>query len=429
MHYYHIARSLLSAPRLMLSLLLWPFVIGLVFSLFQLSLTTIRVHQLDESPEEYEERAVKAKPDERLLRKYLFGRAEPFENSLVCRWKGDPRTERHDNPDCVFQKYDIAIATSKPLTDNVTEYIKMYEEVSPRIHICGNCMAELTVNLIPESPQTHLKGFSAVLLYYFMEESEKRRAVDLYKNIKEEREGQKKKRGNIIFHVNGSDQPILCSGGRAKILLIFHTVSIVLVALWLALRAHRRVLDYFSKNGALLPLVAACGKKQFYKALWFITFLRVGCFLIASVPITLVVYLNYLKEDTISKFIGNPFDFFLWIVSLISATGLLMIIASIAELKDRESFFSWLYKAIPFACCFIGGFIWAGLALFGGEGLAVYKSIIIALPIFGACPTIMAPLLNLNSFALVVQVLINTMLIIWLMHYNASWFAAHLEEL
>jgi hypothetical protein len=225
------------------------------------------------------------------------------------------------------------------------------------------------------------------------------------------------------------DEAINISQATKTMLLIINTSLITVIALWLSLKGHRKVLDYFSRNGALLPLVAACGKNTFYAALWIITLMRVLFFLVASLPATIFMYSRAVPQETLDVFIRSGPDFILWLSALVSSLSCLAIIASVAELKQRHSWVSFLYRYVPLGLCWIGTVIWIVSVFTPGQASKVIQTLITCIPIIGISPVLISPIFNISTTVVAAHSLIATMLILVFLRMNSRWFAAHLEEI
>jgi hypothetical protein len=213
-------------------------------------------------------------------------------------------------------------------------------------------------------------------------------------------------------------------------MLVVNFALIVIITLWLAIKAHRKVLDYFVRNGALLPMVAACSKRSFYGALWILTVSRVLAFLAAAVPMTVVVFLDLLgKEDLKRFFQGDIWALMLWGVTLVLSMSLATVIASIAELRQRHEILSFLYKYLPIFVSLLGGVIWVATFIFEGNAPSIIRQFLTACPIIGMVPVLIAPLFSPYAWLLVVNMVLTAALLAVTLNFNARWFAAHLEEL
>lgn len=205
---------------------------------------------------------------------------------------------------------------------------------------------------------------------------------------------------------------------------------LVVVGLWLALRSHRKVLDYFARNGALLPMVSACGKSSFYSALWLITLLRVGAFLLTAVPLSIAFFVNHFRDEQLENLMGpQGLEFVLWILALTASLSLAAVTASIAELKHRQHLLNILLKYVPTALAFLGAAFWGLSLLLEGAFIQFVRDTIATLPVIGMVPIILAPVFKPHLNVLALHTIIAAGVIVLVLKSNARWFAAHLEEL
>jgi hypothetical protein len=234
--------------------------------------------------------------------------------------------------------------------------------------------------------------------------------------------------GDILFYMPDASDLVRLSSANGAIPFAANIVPLVVIALWLSVRAHRKVLDYFSQNDVLLPLVAATGKRTFYSALWIVTAARVFCFLAASLP---VVYLG-LKDiggvsvfDSLRDHIGL---ILVWLFALISAVALCTIVSSIADLKHRQAFRSVLYRYVPILVALLGGFVWTATFIVPSPFMGIVRSVITSVPILGLAPLFAAPVTLPSGAFVLTHAVVATILVVLVLRNNARWFGAHLEE-
>jgi hypothetical protein len=230
------------------------------------------------------------------------------------------------------------------------------------------------------------------------------------------------------MHIPEISEAIGISSLKGTLPITTNIALLVVIALWLALKAHRKVLDYFSRNDVLLPLAAACGKQAFYSAIWILTLFRVGCFLGASIPL-----MYFGLDDIFSSNVGIDLSFSLahgaaWLVALVSALGLATVIASIAELKHRHSLLSVSYRVLPLLGAFFGAMVWGASFIMPLHACGVFRLIVSALPIVGIAPILVAPVTGLPYAPMMIHAVLAIIGLTWLLKRNARWFAAHLEE-
>jgi hypothetical protein len=204
---------------------------------------------------------------------------------------------------------------------------------------------------------------------------------------------------------------------------------LVIIALWLALRAHRKVLDYFSHNDVLLPLAAACGKHHFYSAIWILTMLRVGCFLCASIPLMYLglsdIIVTHVKDFEFSLSLSQTV---VWLMALMSTLSFATVVASIAELKHRHHLLNIAYKFIPLVGAFFGALVWGLSFIVPFPFVGDFRMALSALPVVGIAPVLVAPVIRLPVLPMFLHAVTAAVAMVWILRRNARWFAAHLEE-
>ena len=426
----HLALSLVRVPRLFVTLLLWPLCIGLVVAAVQIGASSSYLYVLDETMEEYEKRVKEEYPDERFIREYLFDRDEPFDDLRVCRWRNENGVEVAPSEDCSLDALDVTLIVKSPGSFDPQKYTDFFQGTVQRIHLCKSCGSDIRIH--PEAgdkPISNVHSFKGYGVFFLARTAQGRGLRKHYVKVKSKVEDLKDLQGELFLHPEGFAHPVPLTGSQKTIVLMINTGLLLVVTLWLALRAHRKVLDYFARNDALLPLVAACGKNTFYRGIWIITMARVACFLLASLPATFYIYSHSLRDETISRFVTSWSDFALWIICIGASLGSLTVIASIAELKHRHSWVSFLYKYVPLGVCIVGSLVWAMTIFYQGELSHVVQQVVSALPVLGISPVVLSPLFRVEANVLAVHAILASLLMSLALRRNARWFAAHLEEI
>ena len=236
--------------------------------------------------------------------------------------------------------------------------------------------------------------------------------------------------GEVIVFPSGISKGINLYTLEDDLVIVMNIAMYLVVALWLALRSHRRVLDYFSKSGSLQPLVAACGKGEFYGAIWVITLSRVMLFLGSTLPISAIMFFSMQKSGNLHTSISLSYDsLILWFLCLFASLSLVTIVGSISELKQRHGIAYFAYKVLPIACSLFGAVFWT-LSLFSSDDVIIsLRSLIISCPVFGLLPIIGSPIVGVSNNLIVFHTWLSAILIILILASNSRWFAAHLEEL
>lgn len=416
-----LAFSLIRVPRLFVSLLLWPLIIGLSIAILQALSSSVYFGVVTETSQQAAERIDSDSAGDKWLRLQLFDSTANLGKLEVCVWA--------DKHQCKIKAHDVVIRTNEPKKFKYHDYIKLFEGSTRTLHICENCSSEVVITIKPGDNRSDIHSLPGLGILMLTDSTSSVQAGKHFVEARKTWEHLRDISGTVYLHPDGLDEPINMTQATKTMLLIMNTALITVIALWLSLKGHRKVLDYFSSNGALLPLVAACGKNTFYTALWIITILRVSLFLFASLPATIFVYSQAVPAETLKVFVRSAPDFILWLAALISSLCCLALVASIAELKQRHSWVSLLYRYVPLALCMIGSIAWF-YAIFSSSPYTKEIQIVISsLPIIGISPILTSPLFNLNSTVVAAHSLLATCLVIILLRVNSRWFAAHLEEI
>lgn len=416
-----LALSLILIPRLFGSLLLWPLCIGIFIALTQITFSAAYLDAKNTSVRKYQEKAENIQRGS-YIRSFLYQSAETLPPIFLCR-----QDELQKN--CIVDEKDIVVQTQDVATFNVEQYLDFFNGTARQLVVCRDCSSSLTIQANKESNTTFIRTLTGLLLLFHAENFAERKLNTFYAGAKQHIESVKDLQGIIFFTPSVGGTNINLSTVSSLILLIVNTSFLVVITLWLALRAHRKVLDYFAKNDCLLPMVAACGKNNFYIALWLLTILRVMFFLSATVPVGIFFFIQTVPEEIKREFIGNYFIFCAWLLAISTSLGVTVVIASVAELKQRVVLLSILYRYTPLLLCVIGGALWA-ITLFDAlPNHDLINNIVASLPILGLTAVILQPIVSLSLTTLFVHAILSTALMLFILRKNALWFAAHLEEI
>lgn len=424
--------ALLRVPSLFSSLLLFPLLGSLLIVILQLSVSGSAIRYIQD-----ENRIITAKEkqsddkDWQFLRVLLYGNGRPLQSSQICIWKQDPinsSLELPPSPECNPDRLDVALHVADGMTVDTQEYLRLINGNSSRLHLCKTCSPDL--ELFVEASGNRVKAHSAYGLMLYGLLILDKEIQDQYLSLKTQKQSLKEKFGAVSFVSPDLKAPVQISSLEISLILIANIAAMVVIALWLGLKAHRKVLDYFSKSGALLPMVAATGKTPFYLAMWGITLLRVGLFLLASIPLFFIMLGTASGEDGIRSVFGaNLAHSLLWLLALLSSMGLATLVASISDLKGRHQFWSFLYRIIPLFISALGIFLWGLSFLSISPSAGIFRNLLLAIPVIGIGPIIIAPVVQPEFYILLIHSFLSSLLIWILLRKNARWFAAHLEEL
>lgn len=416
-----LAYALARIPRLFCSFLLFPLLVGLGLALFQLVLTSLYLTVLGRSSDALEGELSHRREQGKgvLLR---LGVTEPFTSTTLCRWQAE-----RPPPGCDLRPFDVAVQVSGATEGEVAAVVALFDGLTPRIHLCEACRAEVTVHAGANARTEVYDVWSLPLLTMVASDSPelRSRVVEVVRAA----EGVRDLLGETELVLRGFIAPVSISRLKAIFALIFSVASSLVIGLALALRAHRRILDYFARNDVLLPLVAACGKRTFYGALWWLTLFRVGAYFVAVVPASVLVFIELVSPETQAAFVGGELlSLGLWLGALLSGMSLLVVVASIGELRHRRTFTSLLYRFGPLLVCGLGGLLWGLTLLVPSEFMLNARQVLAGTPILGLVPVLIAPAFRPPHGTLVFHALAASVLILGVLRLNTRWFAAHLEE-
>ena len=428
---FRLALSLVRVPRLFVSLLFWPMIVGICIALGQIAVSSTYLGFTSETAVQFEKRLNRRSPEADWLRDHLYGSTAPLAPIRLCQWEMVKGSEVVPGGSCSPKPLDVRIRYSLATQPEIAKYLKHFQGSIERIHLCKECNFEtaILIDITTETPTTTVTNFSGIALLSLVDTVKQELVNSHFISAKALIEELDAVGGTVLFDPPGVKNPINMSEATRTMILIFNTSLLIVIALWLSLRGHRRVLDYFARNDSLLPLVASCGKNTFYSALWIITLLRVSFFLLMVTPATIIALSKVAPSSTLEIFMNDRLDFILWLFALLSSLASLTIIASIAELKHRSSWISFLYKYIPLFVFFIGTVAWACSLFLDASAATIIRNIVAGCPILGISPVLLSPLIALSPTLLAAHATLASILVLLVMRNNSRWFAAHLEEL
>ena len=425
---FRIAIALVQIPHLTLQLFLFPLIMSLALVFAQLLVTgmIVRVASVDSTRQLDTD---ESRSEHSMMRWVLYGSAARRPTILVCRWRQVTGGEVPPSKECSPDRLDVAIHVSDPASYEVTKYSALFDGHVDRLHICKSCAPDVIVT--PKvggevvSEVRSVFGLTILFLPYTNRSISSQR-VEVLRTIDDIRRAV----GSITMHIPETPDGIGITSLKLTLPITANIASLVLIALWLAIRAHRKVLDYFSQNDVLLPLAVACGKERFYASIWILTLFRVGCFLGASIPVTYFALRDVLGDDT--SFSTLPFSlvsFCVWLIALVSTLSFAAILASIAELKHRQAVWTMIYRFLPITLAVFGAALWSSSFILPYDSMGIFRLVLSSIPIVGMAPIVVGPAISLPVLPMVIHAAFSIAMFLVLLKRNARWFAAHLEEI
>lgn len=420
----NLAWSLIQIRHLAFSLFLFPLLCSVLLVVGQLVVTTLFIRSV--APEVPSEEVIKE--DFNPVRLLLYGSGERRPNLEVCRWIASPDDSTREVPPraaCAPDSLDVAVNVSEPQLLDVGRYVEMFQGQIDRLHICKSCRPDVVITVSEQGDhQTRVGsvyGLALMSLAYIPTPEDRSARVEKLRVVKEGI-------GDILFFMPEASDLVRLSSANGAIPFAANIVPLVIIALWLSVRAHRKVLEYFSQNDVLLPLVAATGKRTFYSALWIVTGARVLCFLVASLPLVYVGLKDVSGVNVFDSVRAHAPLIVSWLFALVSAIALCTIVSSIADLKHRQAIRSVLYRYVPIVVALVGALVWTGTFIVPSASMGVIRSVITAVPILGLAPLFVAPVTLPSGAVVVIHAFVSTALVFLVLRNNARWFGAHLEE-
>jgi len=369
--------------------------------------------------------------DNNLLRRLLYGEGGLRKSLEVCRWLRSKDGIGEVPPDrisCHPDRLDVAIQTAAPETFDTSGYEEIFKGQIDRLHVCRSCQPDIVIDATKAGTllsRSHSVFGLLILALPFTG----RQLIQQKFRVMQDVEHIKALLGSWYLRLPDSEHDIGVTDLQSTGPVLANVTLLVIVALWLALRAHRKVLDYFAHNHALLPLVAACGKRSFYAAIWLLTLLRVGCFLLAAIPLICFGLKEFGGSKVVQEFSLSIGYTFIWLITMFVTLALATVIASVAELKHRQNVFNYFYRYVPIGCAVFGGIAWTVSFLFVTPGATSFRYALGGLPVMGMVPILASPILRLPLWALLAHMVGASAGLWWILTRNSRWFAAHLEEL
>lgn len=428
MRAFSLAFCFLRVPRLFVSLLLWPLVLGLVVVVVQLFFSAAVIRFYNEDAQQFQGRVTR-EPEGDMLRNILYGSKDQLRPLTICRWIMKDGEEVPPDANCEPRRLDVLLKVENVASFDAKDYASIFNGSTERLHICRSCTGPIEVTLGGPEPLSKVTSLAGVGVYLL---SDYERFQDISQHLVKalsDRDQIDKLHGEILFQPPGLRHPINVTNAQTTMVLILNVAMIIVVALWLALKAHRRVLDYFVKNDALLPLVAACGKDTVYRALWILTLARVTLFLLTSLVPVCLIFDAAGKFGDVSFFAADRQHMFLWLVSVVAGLSTIAIFVSIADLKQRHPWHGIAFRVGPLALWFGGSVLWLVSWFYTGTLPEALQSLIESLPVVGLSSIVLAPLVLTSQATLFAHAAFSLMVTVWLLRKNTNWFGAHLEEL
>jgi hypothetical protein len=428
--------SLLRIPRLFAMLLAFPLLTSLMVLVGQLFCSAIFLHVKTSggggATEVSEERV--ADPEVNTasgnwFRTTLIGTDSYARELKICRWtKGADGKLVQPSDDCWLQRYDIVVEPSLLAKFPIEHYYELFLGKFRAIHVCDGCLTDIVIWRENGQVKTEFRSFLALALFRGLNRPAE--FSNYYGSAMSIMGQVRKSLGDQYLVLAGFNSETSLKNLTTSFVLVANITLTIVIALWLALKAHRRVLDYFSHSGSLLPLVAATGSSSFYGAVWLLTGLRVVGFLLAGIPAGIIILWGAVESDPRAlPFYGHPWMFLLWIVAVLVSLGLATLIASLAELRHHHSVVNVHFKLIPLGICVLGGLIWLASFVLEYKSVDTVRSLLAATPLIGVTPILLAPIFSPKTWAIVVNTLLTLAIIVSLAKRNTKWFVAHLDEI
>jgi hypothetical protein len=423
---------LLRVPKLFISLILFPVLLSIVIIVIQLISSALFLSYIHTSDTKRIEQNLDLPRRQSWFRKELLKSDDYAENLTVCYWENSRSNKSYSllkkKIGCQIERYDIVIHPAVLKNRNEYEYIKLFLGLFRKVHICTDCISDIVISNSDGANQVDFRSLFALSLFSAVHVTDDYRSnyVRALKSVNnlEDLIGEK------YLKLTGFIQTTKISTLASSLVLVANISIFILICLFLSLKAHRKVLDYFSHSGALLPLVAASGKNNFYLTIWSLTIFRVLAFTITALPLSIVILSGSTEESLLKLlFQGDIFLLILWLVTIITSLTLTTIIASLAELKTHSSLLSIKYKVIPLMICLLGGIVWTVTFIYETPVTYFLRDLIMTLPLFSIPGLLLCPVFAPHPLSLTINIILTLCFTIFTINRNARWFGSHLDEI
>jgi len=331
--------------------------------------------------------------------------------------------------ECSIDNFHVAFHVEDSEKFDPSQYINVLNGWVSTIHICQSACEAYTTILISSKEKTRTE-VTDPWAYSLLQSARQAAAANNYMmDSLRELDRMRDLFGDRFIQMKGMREPINAKNTLYVFAVITNVVVLIVISIWLALKAHRKVLDYFMLSGSLLPLIAATGIRRFYGALWILTGMRVLAFLSSAAPVALIAVINGFSTQAgpVLSHI-QPFEVVIWLIATTASLALGALIASISDLKHRYNLLSFVYRILPLTMCSLGMLVWMILFLDEGSTSLIIRSIIASLPLFGTGPMLLAPIMKPNFNIYVVHSVLSVLLLVIVARKNSRWFAAHIES-
>lgn len=416
-----LALSLLLIPRLAARLILLPILIALLALALQLWLVNLAPKNVV---------PVQRIGEVNLARELVYQSSAPRAEIVICKWiSKDQGIEFPPGRACLvgprdvsFIGIDIENGDNRKFADPA--FIERLNGNFDKIHFCkSDCAngAGITVSGDFNNPEVRVEGFSNLLL---LSDSISARTDTIHQAFT--------LAGRKLLNLPGLDSPIVLTGLERQIARLLSLVMLIICCVWLSLRAHRRVLEYFASGGSLLPLAASVGPKKLYSALWVISGIRLFAFFAVTAPmIVALVVSGMMPIAGLNHTPGSPYANVglgaVWFGAVTASLVLTTLCASIADLK-RRFVTAVMWRILPLAAVGFGAMVWLLTLAEATSSGVVLRNFIVATPLIGLAPLVASSIIQPPSYLIGIHAVLATLSALWVARRNARWFGSNLEE-
>ncbi len=430
MRSFRIALAFLRDRRLFCQLLLWPLILGVFLATGQIFISAAYLHLLEETPEQFKQRVETRDGTVDWIQGVVHGKSKLPPQPEVCTWQRSGAVEVPPSADCHLETLDVTIRKSADTPADLQKFVQYFSLATHRIHVCEECSSDIIIDFQNGVTSSKVSSLRALGVFILAQDNRNNDVNEFFGKAKEKSQELEDLTGTVLLRSGGMQNAMDMTHATIIMVFVINTCMLIVASLWLTLNGYRKVLRCFAENNALLPLVAVCGKWEFYLSIWIITLFRVSLFILISIPLSILAYHAAVPVETRALFMPEQTTFIAWLFAVSSSLALVTVIASLSELLRRHSFWSIIYRYVPLVLVIGGTLLWI-YSLFAGDSQGVLfaaQKALVYFPVIGLSPVILTPVLSQPAFSLLVHGIIATVLVWFLLKRHAIWFAAHLEE-
>ena len=175
-----LAFSFIRVPKLFVSLLFWPMVMGVFLALLQAIVSSAYMGLVSETPKQFEQRIHSESSEHRWLRSLLYGTGAALPPIQVCRWHTENGLEQPPAENCTLEANDVVVRSDNPSTYDIQTFAEFFNGTTYRIHVCRTCRTNIVIEDGPDGRTSDVRGLRALGVYILTDAEVTNRVGDHY---------------------------------------------------------------------------------------------------------------------------------------------------------------------------------------------------------------------------------------------------------